>query len=469
MNTTTPQLLAALAADPILFARAVLGVSPWSLQVAVLRAVRDHPRVAVAGAHGVGKGFTAACAALWFLFTKPRAIVLSTAPTERQVRRLLWGEIHLRHRAASIPLGGTLRPLALDLADDWYALGFTAVGPDQFQGFHARDLLVVVDEAAGIPPEIFEGVDAVLTGAGSRLLLIGNPTSRRGPFYQAFQSAAFHTFRIPATAHPNVTHDPTGTSTVISAGVSQPWIDYVKRTYGDTSAFYQARVLAQFPETEEDQLVENAWIEAAAISTAGAPGVPALGVDVARFGSDASVIAATNGGRLVRLTALRGRDLVTLAEAVVLENKRHKAAIVYIDDTGLGGGVTDQLRRRGLGVRAVVFGSRARNPERFTTIKAEMFWRLRELLRLGALGLADVASSKDGKILLEQLGLLRSEYDQAGRMIVRGSPGSLAAPSTSPDHATAVALALYGLDPRTLPDRSLAAPSAEEVAGIWFR
>lgn len=449
VNAELRAALRRLRSDPVAFARVVLGLRPWSLQEEVLQLVARNSRVAVAGAHAVGKDWLASVALLWYLFTRPKAIVLSTAPTERQTRKLLWAAIHSHYRAARLPLGGVLRQLAIEISTDWYALGFTAVGPDQFQGFHAPSLMVVVDEAAGVPPAIYQGVDAVLTGEDSRLLLLGNPTSRRGPFFEAFHADHVASISIPATAHPNVA----GGAAPIAGGVSKAWIRHVRDTYGESSPFYLSRVLAQFPTDDLDALVPADAIASAMSRDAGTAGQPSAGLDVARFGSDATVLVVAQGGTITRLSSWRRTDLVHVADIVARAIADHHLdpALVAIDDTGLGGGVTDILRfQRDLIVRPVNFATKARRPDRFANIKSEMFWNLRELLRLGAVALGRVADSADGRILAEQLSLLTSELTAEGPLRVAGEPGHLAAPSTSPDHATALALALLPLRARDI-------------------
>ncbi|HHW15378.1 MAG TPA: hypothetical protein GXX28_10680, partial [Firmicutes bacterium] len=140
--------------DPVWFVRSVLGAEPWAKQAEILEAVRDHPRVAVRSCHGVGKSFTAGQVILWFLYSFMPSIVLSTAPTWRQVEKLVWKEVRASYRRARVPLGGNLlpkRPEIQIVQDQWYAVGLSTNYPDRFQGFHEENILVVVDEAAGVP------------------------------------------------------------------------------------------------------------------------------------------------------------------------------------------------------------------------------------------------------------------------------------------------------------------------------
>ena len=93
---------------PLPFARDVLRVKLWSKQEEVLTALPSHRRVAVKSGNGLGKGYCAAVALLWFLYYHDPAIVLSTAPTFRQVRHILWRQVHRLYRGAADALGGKM-------------------------------------------------------------------------------------------------------------------------------------------------------------------------------------------------------------------------------------------------------------------------------------------------------------------------------------------------------------------------
>ena len=192
--------------SPDLFARNILGVQLWSKQEEVLQAIRDHRRVAVKARNGLGKGFTAAVAVLWFLSCHAPAIVLTTAPTARQVRHVLWREIGRLHRNSARSLGGNMFSTRLEVAHDRFALGLSTDEADQFQGFHSPNMLIVVDEAEGVSEGIYEAIDAVMTAGNCKLLLIGNPTSDSGTFRRAFHEdrRMFHNITISALESPNV-------------------------------------------------------------------------------------------------------------------------------------------------------------------------------------------------------------------------------------------------------------------------
>ena len=167
--------------NPLEFAKDILRVELWSKQEEVLSALFENRRVAVKSGNGLGKGYCAAVAVLWFLYCHDPAIVLSTAPTFRQVWHVLWRQIRRLYRRAPDVLGGKILDTRWELADDRYAIGLSADTADQFQGFHSPNMLIVVDEAEGLSDEIYEAVEAVMTSASPRLLLIGNPPLSPGP------------------------------------------------------------------------------------------------------------------------------------------------------------------------------------------------------------------------------------------------------------------------------------------------
>ncbi|MBT97458.1 MAG: hypothetical protein CL902_02385 [Dehalococcoidia bacterium] len=139
------------ALTPLEFATDVLGVELWDKQKEVLSSLVEHRRVAVKSGNGLGKGFRAAVALLWFMHThQSSAIALSTAPTFRQVRHILWRQLHRLHQPNAQVLGGKMLDTRWEFEDDRYAMGLSAENADQFQGFHSPNILTVVDEAEGV-------------------------------------------------------------------------------------------------------------------------------------------------------------------------------------------------------------------------------------------------------------------------------------------------------------------------------
>src|ERR1700693_1300599 len=94
LTTEQKAYLQKVIGDPVLFATHILGVTLWDRQVEILRSIEQHRRTAVKACHGVGKTFSLAIAALWWLSRYEQGVVLTTAPTFRQVKTQLWPEIH---------------------------------------------------------------------------------------------------------------------------------------------------------------------------------------------------------------------------------------------------------------------------------------------------------------------------------------------------------------------------------------
>ena len=232
-----------------------------------MNSLLEHRRVAVKSGNGLGKGFCAAVALLWFLHTHDSrdesAIVLSTAPTFRQVRHILWRQVHRLYRPAAKILKGKMLDTRWEISDERYAMGLSAENADQFQGFHSPNMFIVVDEAEGVSDEIYEAIDAVMTAADPLLLLIGNPTTVSGAFRRAFyeERNLYHTITISALDSPNVCPD---SEKKVTGLTTARWVEERKEIWGEENPIYRARVLGEFPDQAEDTLISLTDIEAAA-------------------------------------------------------------------------------------------------------------------------------------------------------------------------------------------------------------
>jgi len=193
--------LVAAVTDPVAFSERLLGIDLWDTQKEILRSVAANPRTAVKACHASSKTFTAAQAALWWVTRYPDGIVLTTAPTQTQVEKLLWNEIHralpqARSRGLSYPKANQAE---LRIGPSCYILGLSTDEGLRFQGFHGR-VLVILDEAPGIRPDIYDAIEGIRAGGDVHVLAIGNPTAVGGPFYDAFHRGRelWHTVTISA-------------------------------------------------------------------------------------------------------------------------------------------------------------------------------------------------------------------------------------------------------------------------------
>ena len=429
--------------SPLEFAAEVLRVKLWSKQIEVLSALPDHHRVAVKSGNGLGKGYCAAVAVLWFLYTHDPAIVLSTAPTFRQVRHILWRQIRRLHRRAKDTLGGKMLDTRWELSEDRYAMGLSADTADQFQGFHSPNMFIVVDEAEGVSEDIYEAIEAIMTSAEPRLLLIGNPTTVTGAFRRAFyqERHLYHTVTISALDCPNVQSG----KVVIPGLTTAEWVQERHETWGEDNPIYRARVLGEFPDQADDSLIKLSDVEAAVQrdlslvtdTEAGAGGDEevALAVDVARFGSDRSVILRRRGACVEEIRTFHDMDTMQLTGWVVSAIKEFEPARIYVDEIGVGAGVVDRLREEGYNVRGINVARSARQDKLFANLRAEGYWRLRELFAAGRISIP-----QDNQ-LMGELAALRYTYDSQGRVLIESKDSIRGRGLPSPDKADALMLA----------------------------
>ena len=354
--------------DPVAWLRDVLGMHAWSKQREICLSVRDQKRTVVASCHSSGKSAISGALACWWVAVHPpgSAIVVSTAPTYRQVNAILWEEIRKNHRMAE--LKGLPLPGNVTGADEWkldngQIVGFGRKPKDgdahAFQGIHRRYVLVIIDEAAGVPEELWTGVEAITTTANSRILAIGNPDDRQTTFGDVYEEERYaelwNRIRIPASSTPNFTGEkvPDPLPDVL---VQRSWVHDRLVAWGEDDARYQSKVDAKFPSGSAmglftEPVLAQAFLEEG--EEVSSQGPLKLGVDVARFGDDKSVVAARRGRKVWVADSWQGMDTISSAEQVYqlayeLAEKDEKGRVtesvdIRVDAVGVGAGVVDSL------------------------------------------------------------------------------------------------------------------------------
>lgn len=356
------------ARDPVLWAKDVLGVHLWSKQQEITRSVRDNKRTVVASCHGSGKSMIASIISCWWIASHPpgQAIVVSTAPTYPQVNKILWEEMRKHHHTSKqrgFPLPGRITQGDEWKLDSGQIMGFGRKPQDgdrhAFQGIHRRYVLVVIDEACGVPEEIWTGAEAITTNDGCRILAIGNPDDRDTEFGRNFldhrTAQDWSRISIPAVTTPNFTGEavPRLLNEVL---VSKDWCAERLRAWGEDDPRYTSKVLAQFPDVSESSLFPPDLIAASfdELSELQQPrrSTVQLGVDVARFGTDRSTVVSF-AGKLARVEdSWTGADTVSSAHRVLqlAEDIRDRLEAphveIRVDAVGLGAGVVDTLAAR---------------------------------------------------------------------------------------------------------------------------
>ena len=277
------------AKDPVLFLREVLDMDPDDWQSATAMDVQDHAKVAVKSGQGVGKTALEAGLCIWFLCCRPYAKVICTAPTMQQLYDVLWAEIAKWLQSSKVKdlLIWTKTKVYMNGdSERWFATAKTATKPENMQGFHEDHMLIIVDEASGVADPIIEAILGTLTGIDNRLLLMGNPNRTEGVFYDAF----------------NKDRERWKTRTVSSRDskrTSRDNIEMLEAKYGKDSDVVRVRVDGKFPKGGLDSFIPLEYAECCSDPvTVPDSNMLHVGVDVARFGDDKTIITTRHGMRV---------------------------------------------------------------------------------------------------------------------------------------------------------------------------
>lgn len=418
-------------------------IALWPKLEQLVEAVASNPRVAVRAGHGTGKTFILARIALWWLYSFPPAKVVTTAPTWSQVSDLLWRELESAYKTAAVPMGGRLLQTELTVGPEWFAIGISpqdtvserSQGTVKGQGYHSPNLLVILDEAPGVPPSRWDTlVDSLPTGSHNHVVAVGNPTSPSGRFYDCFTKPGWATLSISCLDHPNVVEG----RDVIPGAVSREWVEDKRRQWGDSSPLWQAKVLGEFPTEGTDSLFPLGWLEEA-VRFQGKPGPWRYGIDVARFGDDSTVYARV-GGEVAEVHEVhRKEDTQQTAGRIAQLWAAGNVQAIGVDDSGVGGGVTDRLNEQDIPVEPFNFGSGANEPDRFANRRAEVYWHLHE--RLNPKSEQRLSLPDDDELKQELSATRLLPPDGRGRIRLAAKDDIKRAIGRSPDKADALAIA----------------------------
>lgn len=413
--------------NPVLWAQDKMNVYLWSKQKEIFQALVDHKKVAVKTTHSIGKTFTSALAAAWWVDTRGSdSIVISSAPTYDQVHGLLWEEIRKFH------VKGDLEGRVTQ--DDRWVLPFiengravdTLVGQGRkpadtnihgFQGTHRpKGVLVILDEACGIPQTIYTGTEAITTAPMDRILAVGNPDDPNTEFGRIFREKPDDWYLITVSAFdtPNFTGE--WVPEYLAKSLPQPeWVESRRKDWGEESNRYVSKILAEFPDTSDDGLFNRTLVEAAVKTKweKDENAAPIIGVDVARYGSDKNVMHVRYGRYVELLDTWTGLDTVESAQRIASVAKRIGCRNIRVDAIGVGAGVVDNLTR--LMPEAAIYEmvGNAASPDNTKWYNARAYWydKLREQVHAGDLKIPD------NNTLIDEFGVIRYEIRGSAMLI----------------------------------------------------
>jgi phage terminase large subunit len=367
--------------DPVLFVREVYGAEPYPDQLEMLEAyARRERRISKRSGHGPGKTTTLAWIIGHHAACRYRQKTVCTAPTSAQLFDALYSE--------TVTWFNKLPPAVRDLFDiksesivlkadpEASFVSFrtaSADKPEAIAGVHSDWVLIIIDEASGVPEPIFESGAGSMSGHNAVTILAGNPVRTSGLFFDTHNkpevSALWTTFHTSSENHPNVSSD---------------FVEQMKATYGEDSDAYRVRVLGEFPKGEADTLIPFELVQAALTrDVKPLPVRPIWGLDVG-VENDPSCLVQRRGNVLdcpseefradgdpMKIVGwVKGKWDTTLPS--------QRPSEINVDSIGLGLGVAYRLMELNLPARAVNVSESPAMKQQFMRLRDELGWKARE-------------------------------------------------------------------------------------------
>ncbi len=428
--------------EPVFFVEHALGHVTWSKQREILRSVKENKKTAVRACHGSSKTFTAAEIAVWFLNCFENSKVITTAPTFFQIKNQLWAEINAVYSSSRVRLLGECLTTTIKTdRPDHFALGFSTDVPARAEGWHAPEILFIFDEAKGIPQWLYDSIRGLMTGGFCRWLVISTTDGVEvgDNFYKAFNDSDsdWNTIHISAYDSPYLTgekfrkveiEDPSHPEKFEVKYIApedmkiqiadQEFIDANEKEWGKESVLFLTKVEGQIVDQGADTIIKLSqvlkMIENYKNKEFDDTGAEETGVDVARGGTDDTVFFDRKGLKVTDFKVIASKDLPPKEKIVFIADEleafvgRDKERRIKIDDTGIGGGLTDIMESRGYNVIPVKFGGEAQDPDKYPNMISEMWFEVAKIIH-------EIACPEISRLQKELLNRKHLSLDKQGR------------------------------------------------------
>tara|TARA_B100000530_G_scaffold335972_1_gene289389 strand:+ start:581 stop:1981 length:1401 start_codon:yes stop_codon:yes gene_type:complete len=431
------EFVEAYADDPVRFVREMLGAEPFDYQQEFLEALAKGTRkMSVKSGHGTGKSTTASWAMLWFLLLRFPNKVVVTAPTSSQLFDAMYAEC--RRWVNELPK--ELQQL-LNVKSDRIELVSApseafiscrtarAETPEALAGVHSDHVLLIVDEASGVPEQVFEAAAGSMSGHSATTLMLSNPTRSSGTFFESHNRMA----------------DSWWTRTwscIDSPLVSDEFVDEMRLRYGEESNAFRVRVLGQWPLADDNTIIPFHLVEAAQHRDVEVyeDGKIVWGIDIARFGNDATALCKRQGSVITEVRSWRGLDLMQTCGRVVAEYNAlppsKRPSELLVDSIGLGSGVVDRLRELDLPVRGINVSESPSMGDTYMNLRSELWFKAKAFLEERGCKIP-----KDDQ-LLSELTSVRYSFTSSGKMKAESKDEMRKRGLGSPDLADAFCLCM---------------------------
>ncbi len=423
--------------DPVLFVKEVLGAEPYDYQSEFLNAISSGERkMSVRSGHGTGKSTSASWAMLWFLLLRFPNKVVVTAPTSSQLFDALFAELKrwINELPPHLQQLLTVKSDRVELtsaASEAFISARTsrAETPEALAGVHSENVLLVVDEASGVPEKVFEAAAGSMSGHSATTLLLSNPTRSSGTFYesQTRMSKSWWTRRW---------------SCVESPLVSDEFVNEMRERYGEESNAFRIRVLGEFPMADDDTIIPFHLAHSATQRDIEmTPDIkPIWGLDVARFGTDKTALCKRYGNVVTDIDAWQGLDLMQTVGRVMAEYEAlpssQRPTEILVDSIGVGGGVVDRLRELGVPVRGINVGEAPAMGKTYMNLRSELWFKTK-----GWLEDRSCKIPRNDQLVAELTGI-RYAFTSSGKMKAESKDAMRKRGLKSPDLADALCLTM---------------------------
>jgi len=373
--------------------------------------ITDSPRHTVRSGHGVGKSTIIAILALWFPLTHYDSKTVITANSQDQLKTNNWPELRKQSKHLPEALQAQLqideeRMYIKASPEMAFVVRRTASksNPEALAGIHAEHVLYLIDEASGIDDIVFETAQGSLSTHGAIACMFSNPTRTSGFFYDTHHvlSKRWRGFHVSSA----------------DVARAQGHIEDIITAYGKGSNKYRVRVEGEFPNQDDDTVIPMAWVKAA-IDRDVSPldFLPIWGVDVARFGDDASALAKRQANRLLEPVKMWfGKDNMQLTGLIMAEyygtHEDMRPKEILIDVIGNGSGVVDRCRENGLPVRGINVAESNASDDRCFKLRDELWWKGRQWFE------AHDCSIPNDLRLISELVVPTYDHHSSGRIVV---------------------------------------------------
>jgi len=472
-----------------LYAQTFFNTTLWAKQLEIVNALQDYNYVCVRSAHSTGKSYLLGILINYFFDTYYPLIGIGSAPTQKLVQNVMFAYARqFRNMAPGILESYWDGPKMPRLAsgENHYFEGIVTSDPTSIQGRHGPNVVILLDEAVGIKPEMFEALESLMIGDVVKVLAIYNPTDPSSYVAGVEKRAGWKTITMSAYDHPNIWVGVERMAEGKSATTDLPypgainlarfeqlllqWSDQITEQdyklgrdiilpsslltdelqYFRPGPIAAARLLGRWPDTNMNNIFSEYDIDLAV--TAIVPEKPedllTIGVDVARFGADFSSFCVRHGNRILELFEVNGLSTVEVAARVVqlavkysdIYEVPHKAIDIAVDAVGIGAGVYDTLHDAGYSAHDINVAERAYNQEKYANLRTELWFETHQLFHSHDISLARIDAHTRNE-LAKQLIAPLYRYDRYARRQIESKDDTKKRINRSPDLADALMLA----------------------------